>query len=273
MATSRAARVRAPRTTRRRLLLGAIVVVIVIYLLAPTAIVIPLSVSTTQTMRFPPQGFTLAWYGKMLTDESWSAHLVTSIQVGLGTALMATVIGTSAAVGIVRGRFPGKQLISGLIVAPQIVPLVIIAIGMYGFFTSLRITGSYVALVAAHTVLALPFVVVNVAASLTTVDPNLELAARSLGAGRWAAFSRITMRLITPGIAAGAIFAFITSWDDVVVALFLTTPQFRTLPVEMWQQLRQQIDPTVAAVSSTLLIVTTVLFALVLFMRRPRPAR
>jgi putative spermidine/putrescine transport system permease protein len=130
-----------------------------------------------------------------------------------------------------------------------------------------------VGLVAAHTALALPFVIVNVATSLRTMDRNLELAAANLGATPARSFLRITLPIIFPGVLAGAIFAFITSWDEVVVAIFLTSARFRTLPVEMWEQVRQVVDPTVAAVSTTLLVVTTTLLLLLLVVRRQAPAR
>jgi putative spermidine/putrescine transport system permease protein len=154
-----------------------------------------------------------------------------------------------------------------------IVPVVIIAIGMFSLFVQWRISGSIVGLVAAHTALALPFVIVNVATSLRTMDRNLELAAANLGATPARSFLRITLPIIFPGVLAGAIFAFITSWDEVVVAIFLTSARFRTLPVEMWEQVRQVVDPTVAAVSTTLLVVTTALLLLLLVVRRQAPAR
>jgi putative spermidine/putrescine transport system permease protein len=150
---------------------------------------------------------------------------------------------------------------------------VIIAIGMFSLFVQWRISGSIVGLVAAHTALALPFVIVNVATSLRTMDRNLELAAANLGATPARSFLRITLPIIFPGVLAGAIFAFITSWDEVVVAIFLTSARFRTLPVEMWEQVRQVVDPTVAAVSTTLLVVTTALLLLLLVVRRQAPAR
>ena len=151
--------------------------------------------------------------------------------------------------------------------------MIIIAIGMFSVFVRWKIAGSLVGLVLAHTALAVPFVVVNVATSLRTIDRNLELAAQSLGAGPIRTFRRITLPLILPGVLAGGLFAFITSWDEVVVSIFLTSARFRTLPVEMWEQVRQVVDPTVAAVSTTLLAVTTTLLFLAFVVRRQAPAR
>ena len=196
-----------------------------------------------------------------------------SAQVAFLTAILATSLGTLAALGTVRGQFPGKGAINGLILSPLIVPVIIIAIGMFSVFVRWKIAGSLVGLVLAHTALAVPFVVVNVATSLRTIDRNLELAAQSLGAGPIRTFRRITLPLILPGVLAGGLFAFITSWDEVVVSIFLTSARFRTLPVEMWEQVRQVVDPTVAAVATTLLAVTTTLLLLTVVARRQAPAR
>jgi putative spermidine/putrescine transport system permease protein len=162
--------------------------------------------------------------------------------------------------------------VNGLVLSPLIVPVVVIAIGMFGLFVQWKISGSVLGLVLAHTALALPFVVVNVSTSLQTMDRNLELAAANLGADPRRSFMHVTLPIILPGVVAGAIFAFITSWDEVVVAIFLTSARFRTLPVEMWEQVRQVVDPTVAAVSTTLLVVTTTLLLVLVFVRRQAPA-
>jgi putative spermidine/putrescine transport system permease protein len=209
----------------------------------------------------------------MLTDPQWSTGFINSAQTALFAALLATVLGTLAALGTARGRFPGRSAVNALILSPLIVPVIIIAIGMFSVFVRWKIAGSMVGLVLAHTALAVPFVVVNVTTSLRTMDRNLELAAQSLGAGPVRTFRRITLPLIMPGMLAGGLFAFITSWDEVVVAIFLTSARFRTLPVEMWEQVRQVVDPTVAAVSTTLLAVTTTLLLLAFVARRQAPTR
>ena len=257
----------------RRLLLVALGTLTVFFLMAPTIVVVPMSFTASHALTFPPEGFSTRWYEKMLTDPQWSTGFVNSAQVALLTAILATVLGTLGALGTVRGRFLGKSAVNALILSPLIVPVIIIAIGMFSVFVRWKITGSLVGLVLAHTALALPFVVVNVATSLRTMDRNLELAAMNLGADPLRTFLRITLPIILPGILAGALFAFITSWDEVVVAIFLTTARFRTLPVEMWEQVRQVVDPTVAAVSTTILTVTTTLLVLIFVVRRQAPAR
>ena len=248
------------------------------YLLAPSLVVVPMGFSSSSSLQFPPPHFSLRWYEKMFTDPNWSRGLIASLEAALLTAALATVLGTAAAFSLIRGQFPGKSVVNAMILSPLIVPAVISAIGMYsvyltgwrvgGFSLGWSIAGTLPGVVVAHTVLALPFVVVNVAASLRTIDPNLELAAMSLGARPWQAFRRIVLPLVLPGVLAGALFAFIISWDEVVVAIFLTSPFFRTLPVEMWQQVFTQVDPTVAAVSTVLLTVTTLLFLFSLLLRR-----
>jgi putative spermidine/putrescine transport system permease protein len=209
----------------------------------------------------------------MLDDPQWSRGFVNSMQVATLTALLSTVLGTLAALGIVRGRFPGKGLANALILSPLIVPVIIIAIGFFAFYSITRLTGSLPGLVLTHTALAVPFVIINVGAVLRTMDRNLEMAAASLGADPVRTFWRVTFPIILPGVFAGALFAFITSWDEVVVSIFMTSTRFRTLPVEMWEQVRQVVDPTVAAVATVVMVVTTTLLLFVFVARRRAPVR
>jgi putative spermidine/putrescine transport system permease protein len=257
----------------RRILMAALGGLTVFYLLAPTLVIVPMSFTEARILSFPPEGFTFQWYERMLTDRQWSTGIVNSLQVAVLTSILATVLGTLAALGLARGRFPGRIAVNALTLSPLIVPVVVIAIGMFGLFVQWRISGSVAGLVIAHTALALPFVAVSVSTSLRTMDRNLELAAANLGANPRRTFAHITLPIILPGVLTGAIFSFITSWDEVVVAIFLTSARFRTLPVEMWEQVRQAVDPTVAAVSTTLLVVTTVLLLLLLVVRRQAPAQ
>ena len=257
----------------RRLLMAALGGLTVFYLLAPTLVIVPMSFTEAKILSFPPQGFSLQWYQRMFTDPQWAAGIQHSAQVGFLTAILATALGTLAALGLTRGRFPGRTVVNALALSPLIVPVVVIAIGMFAVFVQWKIAGSVVGLVLAHTALALPFVIVNVGTSLRTIDRNLELAAANLGADPRRSFLHITLPLILPGVLAGAIFSFITSWDEVVVALFLTSARYRTLPVEMWEQVRSVVDPTVAAVSTTLFVVTTALLVVLFVVRRQAPAQ
>jgi putative spermidine/putrescine transport system permease protein len=250
---------------RRNPLLSGYVGLIALFLIAPTLIVIPMSFSSGRLLRFPPTGFSVKWYSEFLDSQTWTAGAMTSVKVGVATAVLATAIGTVTALGLVRGRYPARGLVTAVVLSPLIVPVVVIAIGMFFVYSDLRLIGSLHGLILAHTALAIPFVVVVVGASLRTFDRTLELAAQNLGAGPIRTFVLITLPLILPSIVAGALFAFIASWDEVVVSVFLSSPAVRTLPVVIWGQVRSYIDPTIAAVATFLTGVTlTVLtFALI----------
>jgi putative spermidine/putrescine transport system permease protein len=204
----------------------------------------------------------------MFTSPEWAIPMVVSFQIALLTSFVATILGTMAAFALVRGRFPGRSLANALVLSPMIVPLVIMAIGMYAVFASWGLVGSPIGLIVAHTILALPFVVVNVSASLRAMERNLELASINLGAGPLTTFRYVTLPQIFPGVLAGALFAFIISWDEVVLAIFLTSPLMQTLPVVMWGQVQDVLDPTVAAVATLLTVVSTALFLLAAVARR-----
>ena len=240
----------------------------VVFLVGPTLVLVPVSFSSGRTMQFPPPGFSLRWYETMLTSPTWSFSLVVSFQIAVLTAILASILGTLAAFGLVRGQFPGQSVANAVMLSPMIVPVVIVAIGMFAVFASWRLADSASALIIAHTVLALPYVVVNVGASLRTVDRTLESASMNLGAGPLRTFRYVTLPLILPGVLAGALFAFIVSWDEVVVAIFLSSPYLQTLPVVIWTQINETVDPTVAAVATLLTLATTVLFALATFVQR-----
>ena len=257
----------------RRPLLYALAGLVGFFLVAPTLIVVPMSFSSGGRLEFPPPGFSSRWYETFFQDARWTTATIDSLQVAALTVLFATVLGTLTALGLTRGRYPGRPLVSALVMSPVIVPIVIIAIGVFFVFVRWQIAGTMTGLVIAHTVLALPLVVVTVGTSLATLDPTLETAAQSLGANPWRTFRRITLPLILPGIVAGALFAFVTSWDEVVIAIFLTSPLFRTLPVVMWGQVRTQIDPTIAAVATLLMVVTTLIVVLALFIQQRRAVR
>lgn len=239
----------------------------VLFLLLPTFIIFPMSFSSGRTLKFPPPGYSLKWYENLFTSPLWTDAAGSSLKIGIATAILATVLGTIAALGLSRSDFRGKNFVQAIILSPLIIPLVIVAVGMFSVFVRWRIAGSLFALVAAHTVLAIPFVVINVMASLRTLDRNLELAAANLGAGPLRTFRHVTLPLIAPGAMAGALFAFITSWDEIVVAIFLTSPTLRTLPVVMWGQVRTEVDPTIAAAATLLTIITVTIFTVTSLLR------
>ena len=234
--------------------------VVLFYLVFPILIVIPLSFSSASYLSFPPPGLSLRWYENFFDRSDWVSAARLSIWVGLTVMVSATALGTPAAMGLVRGSFPGKKALNAFILSPLIAPTIIVAIGIYFFYALIGVVGNPLALILAHTALAVPFVVINVSATLQGFDERLEFAALSLGATPWRAFWQVTLPIIRPGVLAGAVFAFISSFDELIVALFVSGTGAVTLPRKMWQSIRFEIDPTIAAVSTLLMVTTTALF-------------
>jgi putative spermidine/putrescine transport system permease protein len=220
------------------------------FLVAPTGIVVALSFTDRRLLLFPPRGFTLRWYGEFLTSPEWTAAAATSVRVGLLTAGCAAVLGTLTAVGLVRGRYPGRSAVLAVALSPIVVPAVVLGLGLSLAYGGWGLSGSTAGLVAAHTTLALPVVVIIVGSTLRSLDPTLELAAASLGAGPLRVFLRVTLPQLRRGMLAAAVLSFALSWDEVVVSLFLTSPTVRTLPVFMWAQVRDSLEPTIAAAAA-----------------------
>ncbi len=244
------------------------VAIVAVYLVIPTLIVIPLSFTDRASFVFPPQGWSLDYYKTFLTEPVWRDALLASVKLALAVMVLATLLGSAAAVALVRGRFPGKSVVNGLLLAPMIVPVIIVAVATFGAFLRWQLVGTFTGYLLAHTVLALPFVVVTVSSALRTFDDRLELAAASLGAPPLTRLRRVTLPLVLPGVLSGAVFAFVTSFDEVVVALYLQSPQMRTLPVRMYTSVTSETDPTIAAASSVVLLVTTLLILLPQLIRR-----
>jgi putative spermidine/putrescine transport system permease protein len=238
------------------------------YLILPICIILPISFSASPYLEFPPRGFSLQWYQRYFESSGWIDATVLSLQVAVVVTFFATVIGTAAALGLARGRFRGKQWIHALIISPMVIPAIIIAIAFYFLFAGWKLIGTPTGLILAHTVMALPFVVVNVTAALKGFDERLEQAAMNLGANRLQTFFRITLPLISPGVFTGALFAFITSFDEIVIAIFIAGSRAATLPKQMWDGIRMEINPTTAAVSTLLVSVSVILLLLVEWLRR-----
>ena len=237
--------------------LGMVAVPVLAFLVLPVVIVIPLSLSSARFLSFPPPGLSLQWYRTFFASGAWTGAAWTSIWVGCAVTALAVLLGTPAAVGLLRGRYPGRAVARALILSPLVAPSIIVAIGTYFVYARYGLVGNPLALVLGHTCIAVPFVVINVGSALQGVDRQLELAAQSLGATPWAAFRQVTLPLITPGIFAGAVFAFIASFDELLIALFLSGTTAVTLPRRMFDEIRYDIDPTIAAVSTMLIVVTT----------------
>jgi putative spermidine/putrescine transport system permease protein len=238
------------------------------YLIFPIVIVVPLSFSAGTYLRFPPPGFGLRWYRNFFERSDWIDAAWLSLWIGLAVMVLATILGTPAAMALVRSRFRGRDLVNSFIISPLIAPAIIVAISIYFFYARLGMIGNPISLVIAHTCLSVPFVVINVSATLYGFDERLEYAAMSLGATRWRTFWQVTFPIIRPGVLAGALFAFITSFDELVVALFVSGTTAVTLPRKMWESIQFEIDPTIAAVSTMLVAVTGALFFTAELLRR-----
>lgn len=245
-----------------RLLLGLTCLLIAVWLVAPTLVVIPMSFADKKSLAFPPTGFSLQWYENFFTNPQWFGSLVTSAKVALMVAVVATVIGTMAAIGIERMKSRTGGLIRAVLITPMIVPGVVLAVGVYAVYLDTQLVGTWMGYVLAHTLLAIPFVVIAVGANLAVFDARLEVAAASLGASRLKTFFTITLPLILPGILSGALFAFVTSFDEVIVSLFITSPQLKTLPVQIFSSMTRDADPTVAAVGSLIFMTTSLVIGL-----------
>lgn len=229
----------------------------VAFLLLPITVVILISFSGSRFLEFPPPAYSMRWYESALNDSTWREALLLSIEVATIVAFLATVLGSMAAYGFVRGRFLGKTTLMALALSPMVVPGVVTAVGAYLLFAPIGLIETRTALVLTHTALALPVALLSVMSSLSTVNESLEHAARTLGAGPWETARRVTLPLIRRGLVTGALFAFITSFDEPVVSLFLAGTQIVTLPKRMWDGIQYEIDPTAAAVSTMLVAFVT----------------
>jgi putative spermidine/putrescine transport system permease protein len=239
--------------------LRLLVIVCMAYIVLPLASIIPISFSSGTFFRYPMPGVSLKWYRTIMEPYPWLFAFKNSLVIALATTVAATTLGTLAAYGFTSADFRFKPLLLALVTSPLIVPMVIIGLSAYFFMAELGLLGTFAALILTHTVIAIPFVFITVSASLQGFDRTLVRAAVSLGATPLRAFWSTTFPLNLPGIFAGAIFAFITSFDDVVIALFLASPAQHTLPLQLFSGLRDQIDPSLIAVA-TLLICTSVGF-------------
>jgi putative spermidine/putrescine transport system permease protein len=251
-----------------RLLPGSTVGLILFFLAFPIIVVTIVSFSSATYLTFPPPAFGLRWYITYFESMDWLKPTWLSIWVAAAVVVLSTFLGTLASLGIARLPRAMRVVVTGLVLSPLIVPGIVVAIGIYYAFSRYGLVGTPVAMVLAHTCLAVPFVVTSVSASLSGIDPRLEQAALSLGATPSATFFQVTLPLIQPGVLVGALFAFITSFDELVVALFLSGTGAVTLPRRMWDDLRFQIDPTIAAVSTLTIVLTAALLAAAHLLRR-----
>jgi putative spermidine/putrescine transport system permease protein len=261
-------------TTAERIRVAALwfwCVLVLIFLVVPIFVPVPLSFNSGSFFTFPLAGLSTRWYEVVLGTPRWRAAIGNSLLIGLGATILATVLGTLTAIGLSDPKFPGRRFVVPLLISPLIVPVVVTAVGTYLFYARVGLANTYGGIILAHTVLASPFVVVTVGASLTGFDRNLMRATSILGARPLTGFLRVMLPLILPGVLSGAAFAFVTSFDEVVVVQFLANAEQRTLPLEMFTGLREQLSPAITA-AATLMMGLSILLLIVanLLARRSR---
>ena len=245
------------------------------FLVAPILVIVPLSFNaepyftfTEGMLRLDPEAYSLRWYRQIVEDDAWTRALVNSLIVGVASTTLATALGTLASLGLSSAAMPGRRLAMGLLISPMVTPVIISAAGMFFFYSSLGLGQSYIGLILAHAALGTPFVVITVTATLSAFDANLTRAAASLGAGPLRTFRSVQLPLIAPGVVSGALFAFATSFDEVVVVLFMAGVEQRTIPRQMWAGIREQISPTILAVATFLIVFAVLLLFVVEWLRR-----
>lgn len=255
--------------------LRAIVGVTLFYLIFPIFVIIPLSFNATPYFTFTPEmlalnpdGYSLEWYRDFFTDLNWRAAVKNSIIITVASTVLATFLGTLAALGLSKSHLPYRRALMALLISPMIVPLIISAAAMYFFYTAIGLQGTYAGVILAHTALATPFVVITVTATLSGFDHSLVRAAAGLGAPPATIFFRIIVPIIAPGVAAGALFAFITSFDEVVVIYFVGSYQQHTIPWQMFSGIRERISPTILAVATLLIFLSILLLLTLEYLRR-----
>ena len=254
-----------------RVICGAIFV----FLITPILVVMPLSFNaedfftfTPAMLHFDPAGYSLKHYRDFFTNSEWTSAVWNSLKIAPVATFLSVSLGTLAAIGLSQSHVPGKRAIMAILISPMIVPLIISATGMYFFYSKIGIVGTYWGVVLAHAVLGIPFVIITVTATLVGFDRSLTRAAANMGANPVTTFFRVQMPLILPGVISGGLFAFITSFDEVVVVLFVGSAELQTLPWQMFTGLREQISPTILAAATVLVSISIVLLAVLELLRR-----
>ncbi|AGI69699.1 polyamine ABC transporter permease protein [Octadecabacter antarcticus 307] len=252
---------------------------VLLFLMLPILVIMPLSFNSQPFFTFTegmlsldPDAYSMRWYQEIIDDPNWLLAIRNSFIVGTIAAIIATVLGTLAAVGLSSQWMPYKRLITALLLSPMIVPLIIIAAGMFFFYTQFNLVGTFTGLIIAHAALGVPFVIITVTATLSGFDRSLFVAGLSLGASPVKVFWDVVIPLIRPGVISGGLFAFVTSFDEVVLVLFLAGPEQRTIPRQMFSGLREQINPTILAVATLLIVLSAALLFTLEALRR-RSAR
>ena len=238
-------------------------VLFAVFMLAPIGVVVAVSFTAEGFLEFPPSTLSLRWYWAILDNPDFIDAFVVSLKLGFVSALLATVLTVPAGLAIGRGRFRGRDALQALFLSPLTVPTVVLGISFLRFLSLFGMNGTFIGLAVCHAVIIIPFVLRLVLASVTGMDPSIEKAAVSLGASPWTVFRRVTLPAITPGVVGGFVLAFITSFDELTVSIFIVNPSTTTLPVRLFSHIAQTTDPLVASVSTVAILFTVVVMLIV----------
>jgi putative spermidine/putrescine transport system permease protein len=240
-----------------------LVTVLYLFLLAPILVVLGISFDSQSNMAFPPKGFSLRWYEKLAQNQEFITGFKVSVITAGGVAVLALLLGVPVALAITRYDFPGRDALSGFFLSPLLVPAIVLGLALLLVLAPLRITGTYAGLIIAHLSITVPYVIRTSSMSLLTLNRSCEEAARTLGASAWTTFRRVTLPLIAPGVLAGGAIAFLISFDEAVISLFVVGPRATTLPVEIFHYVETRTDPQIAALS-VVLIAISILFVVII---------
>lgn len=242
---------------------------VLLFLVLPMIIVIPMSFSSASTIQFPPTGFSLRWYEALFGNPEWVAAAQTSILIAFSSSIFGLVLGVLATYGLAKGIFPGRNLLLAQFAAPMIVPTIITAVALYINYAQIGLLGKLPGLIMAHTIIVVPYVVLILFPIFESFDKRLELAARSLGASWFTAFRRVILPNLIPSIAGAWFFAFIMSFDELIVTIFLSG-EYMTIPKKMFNELVLQINPTITAISTILIAFTALVMTIISLLMRQR---
>ena len=254
-------------------LLRCYVTAMCLWLMAPIVIVVILAFSGDGYLRFPPTALSLQWFARFFGNVQWQRALLSSLVIGAIACVVSTTIGFFAAYAFLRVEFRGKKLLLSLMLTPVIVPSIITAIAMYYLAGKLGLIGNVLWLGLCHAVIAMPIVLLILLAALRAVDPNLERAALGLGSSHTRVFCRVVLPIVLPGVMSAALFAFLASFDELLISLFLAGVRAQTLPVRIWNSLNLQVEPTIAAVSAFLIAITALILAAEAILRQQQAKR
>ncbi len=255
-------------------MLWVIVVLILLFLVMPVLIIIPMSFSSSRYLEFPPPGFSTQWYQAFFGNAQWVNSLKISVELAVITTVLSLVLGVLAAEGLTKTELKVKNMLIEMFMMPMLVPGIIVGMAIYRFEAGISLSGTFWGLVIAHTLMAVPFVIRTALASMAGLNPNFELASRSLGANSFITFMRVTVPMLKSALFSGAMFAFATSFDEIIVTQFLCGVKISTLPKRIWDGLNQQLSPTITAIAAIVIILISLAMVLsnakILFGREPK---